>query len=110
MKTFVFEGHSDDIFQVTGSKRDEAYSYDEPAKYIIKDESNEKIGLVVSGQYTEGGCWRISTEVIDDLFDEFNGINPLEDWEFSIDPSSGYGSKLTVIAPESVVCINLSEK
>lgn len=108
MKTFNFSGHSDDIFQVEGSALDEAYFYDkgESAQYKLHQEDEESAGVIISGEYTDSGNWRISIEPIDSDVDV-----PLKDWHFEFSPfSNGYHNWVSVTTPDNVVIKSLSEE
>lgn len=107
MKTFKFQGYSDDTFgeyAITNEDYDNCAS-GKPIQFELK--TPDGAGIVITGLYcnqiNKGDGWMIGVNTI-------NEDKPI-DWEVSMNPShEGYRNQLIVIAPDDaeLVCLNLS--
>lgn len=107
MKTFRFQGYSDDTFGEYEQTNDD---YDNcgsgtPINFVLQDSSGA--GVVVTGCYcnesiNKGDGWMIGVAALDE-------DHSVKDWSFELNPShEGYRNSLTVIAPDStkLTCLN----
>lgn len=106
MKTFRFQGHSDDTFGEYAQTDDD---YDncasgQPIQYELK--MPDGAGIIVTGLYcnpiNKGDGWMIGVNTIDEK-------KPIHDWTLELHPShEGYRNQLTVVAPDDAQlrCLN----
>lgn len=99
MKTYIFEGYSDDTFgeyEQTDMDVDNCGN-GRPIRYELK--TPDGTGIKVTGLYndendiSDTGCWVIGVSALDEH-------KPV-DWKITLEPSyEGYCNRLTVIAPD----------
>lgn len=109
MKTFRFQGYSDDTFgeyEQTNDDYDNCAS-GEPIQYALA--TPDGAGVIITGCYcaeiNKGQGWMIGVETENSQAD-------LSSWQFTMHPGhEGYRNSLTVVAPDdaALVCLNREE-
>lgn len=101
MKTYVFQGYSDDAFYEDGVTRASIDSFDEVMQLEVV--MPDGAGVCVTGAYDVAvkggigrlgkGCWMIGVEALDE--------NKPVDWPITCRPScDGYRGEMAVVAPD----------
>ena len=107
MKTYAFEGYSDDTFgeyAVTNDDYDNCAN-GKPIEYLLRDTETGQ-GVVIRGQYDnpEGG-WVVGVGTYDPCSED----SPIPDWPMRVLPSTRtpYSPRLEIDAPDSceLVCL-----
>jgi len=106
MKTFAFEGESDDIFGETNRTGQEHCNFASGEPIVYKLSAPDGSGILITGLWgtqigSEGDGWVICVNTLDE--------EKKIDWPIRMYPSNGgYKNKLVVEAPEDVtlVCLN----
>ena len=107
MKSYYFEGYSDDSFGeygVSNIDHDNCAS-GEPIKFRMLDRKDPDLGFFVTGQYSpsNSACWSISIEPVTE-----SHIPP---WPVTVRPAkSGYSMHVGIEAPDDVVIECLEEE
>lgn len=98
MNTFVFYGHSDDLFCVEGDHCDQLDD-SQPMTYFLRDTVSNKDVMAVSGRYNSSSCWAVTIELLDEDSLPLNTA----DWDiqFSLD---AYSNIAQVICPNHITC------
>lgn len=109
MKTYQFQGYSDDTFAETTTRTDrDNCANGTPTQFelVMPDGSGIRItgcyGTKAQGSTLGKGCWMIGVESLDD-------DKPV-DWKIGHEPSfGGYYGRLTVEAPDEAILTLLNE-